>query len=699
MIDELKEDQPQDWPMFRLLSPHLQALISDSGTRIDDHHLETLARAAGRAAAADGQMQSANLGIDLLTPALDLVEHRPLNKSPAVLVAWQQLAVLKADLGLFKDAEEIYRGILDVQTQDWPTDDPAVLATRHNRAGSIGAQPGRQAEAERELRQVLQDERRVLGADHPNTLATRCQLAVLWCRQERWDEAERELRALLVDQQRLLGSNSRHALSTRHNLAQIAWQRGRDKEADDAVSELLAEETSLLGPDHHITVTTGHRDGTFLNISLLSTPDLREELAADLVDKALEHSKANRAAEVAKAYQKLLDRFGRDPSPGLQRLTAAAAFRYAITLRELGRLDEALATADGAVAAYRQLTRSSPDDFADAEAAAEQLAAAIQLQLGLDLFQTAVTHRKADRPGRAAEAYQELLGRVGRDRSPDMQRLTADARFNQAIILADLGRLDEALPPADSAVAAYHQLARTCPDEFADAATAAARLATEIRLKLAQSLHSQAADLHASRHHEDAMTAAEAAEAAYRTHDSTPSGCQDGLAAVHQLLLRIKLGLASELLDRARGYDDEQLDQARTAYSELVERFSVETDPRLREITAIALFDLGGVLYQLNQNATSLEKYQQFIDDHAGSPARELQLLTAEARINRVMILDWMGQIGETEAAAADRQAEAEAVAAETAFRKLAREGSKDAEAGLDKTLRFLEGLKSKRDH
>jgi hypothetical protein len=47
-IDALDPRQPTDWPRYRLLTPHVQALLAFTADYIDDDYLVTLAGAANR---------------------------------------------------------------------------------------------------------------------------------------------------------------------------------------------------------------------------------------------------------------------------------------------------------------------------------------------------------------------------------------------------------------------------------------------------------------------------------------------------------------------------------------------------------------------------------------------------------------------------------------------------------------------------
>ena len=83
----------------------------------------------------------------------------------------------------------------------------------------------RAAEAEQLTRDVLADRRRVLGDDHPDTLASRAVLAWLAARQGRHAEAEELYRQLLADRTRVLGASHPDTEAIRTELAQLATRR------------------------------------------------------------------------------------------------------------------------------------------------------------------------------------------------------------------------------------------------------------------------------------------------------------------------------------------------------------------------------------------------------------------------------------------------------------------------------------------
>ncbi|MEU1456937.1 tetratricopeptide repeat protein, partial [Streptomyces avermitilis] len=60
---------------------------------------------------------------------------------------------------------------------------------------------------------------------------------------------------VVADRERLLGADHPDTLTARGNLAAIYWQAGRTGEAIDLVEQVVADRERLLGADHPDTLT------------------------------------------------------------------------------------------------------------------------------------------------------------------------------------------------------------------------------------------------------------------------------------------------------------------------------------------------------------------------------------------------------------------------------------------------------------
>jgi tetratricopeptide (TPR) repeat protein len=93
------------------------------------------------------------------------------------------------------------------------------------------ADQGRFAEAEKTQREMLEIERRVLGPEHPETLASTGNLANYLANQAKFGEAEKIYRETYASQQRILPDHL-ETLRTLGNLANLLADRGEYAEAE-----------------------------------------------------------------------------------------------------------------------------------------------------------------------------------------------------------------------------------------------------------------------------------------------------------------------------------------------------------------------------------------------------------------------------------------------------------------------------------
>jgi tetratricopeptide (TPR) repeat protein len=132
-------------------------------------------------------------------------------------------------------------------------DHPDTLASRNNLAGAYES-AGRLEEAIGLYEQTLTDQQRVLGADHPQTLASRNYLAGAYKSAGRLEEAIGLLEPTLADTERVLGPDHPQTLTSRNNLADAYESAGRLEEAIGLYEQTLTDRQRVLGPDHPDTL-------------------------------------------------------------------------------------------------------------------------------------------------------------------------------------------------------------------------------------------------------------------------------------------------------------------------------------------------------------------------------------------------------------------------------------------------------------
>jgi tetratricopeptide (TPR) repeat protein len=90
----------------------------------------------------------------------------------------------------------------------------------------------------------------ILGAEHPDTLRTRHELAWVAASQGRWAEAEAAYRGVLDARRHVLGKEHHHTLTTRYQLAWTLAAQGRRSTAIKEYEKVLDARRRVLGETH-----------------------------------------------------------------------------------------------------------------------------------------------------------------------------------------------------------------------------------------------------------------------------------------------------------------------------------------------------------------------------------------------------------------------------------------------------------------
>lgn len=258
--------------------------------------------------------------------------------------------------GQFVTAEAEYRFLLDVQSRLLGDDHPLTLATHHS-IGGVLHDRGRLAEAEAVWRGVLEQRQRVLGESHADTLFTRHGLALVLHDRGLLREAEAEWRAVLALRIDVLGERHPHTLATRHSLAVVLHRRLLHDEAEAEYRRVLEIQREVVGDRNPDTLATRHRIALVLHdrgefelaeAEFRSVLDLRRQVLGEDHWHTLATSHHFATAlhdrgefpQAEAEFRSVLERRGRvlgEDHPH----TLDTRFGYAATLQSLGRLAEA----------------------------------------------------------------------------------------------------------------------------------------------------------------------------------------------------------------------------------------------------------------------------------------------------------------------------------------------------------------------
>ncbi|OCC11051.1 serine/threonine-protein kinase [Streptomyces sp. PTY087I2] len=295
----------------------------------------------------------------------------------------------------------------------------ARLEGRHSAGIDLG-RLGRWEEAGEVHRQVAEQRDRVLGPDHPDTLASHYEIGLTLSRTGRAEEALRAFTRVAEGRERTLGPDHPQTLAARQGTAHALGRLGRHAEAHQVYGTVLAVRERVMGPDHPDTLRCRHN--LAFNLCRLGRPE----------------ESCRIAREVADARARVL---GPDHPD-----TLVTRYEVAYTLGRLGRWAEALATYQEVARARADvLGADHPDTFAARYEAGISLGRLGRDEEALELYRSLV----ADRTRTAGAADPETLR----------------ARHGLGVNLGRLGRWDEALAEAREVCALReHALGPDHPD-------------------------------------------------------------------------------------------------------------------------------------------------------------------------------------------------------------------------------------------
>ena len=188
-----------------------------------------------------------------------------LQDQPAVQARLQAtIGLVETELGLYKDAQPLLETALQTRRRVVGQDHPDTLASANALANLYWFQ-GKYPEAEPLYRDIVERRTRVLGADHPDTLRANYDLASLYVMQKRWEEFDRLSRDTLARQRRVLGDNHPDTLNSLGNMESSYFAQGRYEEALPVAVEVLESKRRDLGEDHPRTLTGLHNLAAIYN--------------------------------------------------------------------------------------------------------------------------------------------------------------------------------------------------------------------------------------------------------------------------------------------------------------------------------------------------------------------------------------------------------------------------------------------------
>lgn len=187
--------------------------------------------------------------------ALAFARYAKLSLGPEL----NNLAVLYKYTGRFKEAERLYWDALEETSGD----DLSAASVYHN-LGGLHHASGDFAEAEPSARRACEIRERLLGPDHPDTLADWCALAGVLDGLGRYAESEPIYRRALNEYVAAFGPLHVEVAVNLNNLAGVRWALGDAVEAESLYLRALSIKRALLGDSHPDTALTLHNYASML---------------------------------------------------------------------------------------------------------------------------------------------------------------------------------------------------------------------------------------------------------------------------------------------------------------------------------------------------------------------------------------------------------------------------------------------------
>ncbi|KAJ7713476.1 hypothetical protein B0H16DRAFT_1702432 [Mycena metata] len=189
---------------------------------------------------------------DMQLTSLLLYPHVELVIQMNTKVAWVfklLYAMIFWEGGRYKQAEKLDEEVLEEQKQLLGENHPDTLHTMGNLAVSY-SHLGEHQKAKELKVIVLEKRKQVLGENHPETLHTMGSLAVSYSNLGEHQEAKKLQNIVLEKRKQVLGENHLHTLLTMGNLASSYSDLGEHQEAKNLQGVVLEKQKQLLGDNH-----------------------------------------------------------------------------------------------------------------------------------------------------------------------------------------------------------------------------------------------------------------------------------------------------------------------------------------------------------------------------------------------------------------------------------------------------------------
>jgi serine/threonine protein kinase/lipopolysaccharide biosynthesis regulator YciM len=158
-------------------------------------------------------------------------------------------------LGRYPESQRHLDRAVQLHTEQLGADHPDTLQSKNNLA-DLYLRQGKYGPAEPLLKEVLDGFTARRGAGHPDTLESKNNLAALYYAQGKYDRAEALFQEVIDTRTARLGADHPDTLVSKNNLAVLYKVQGQYDRAEPLYQEVLAAHTAQLGADHPDTLVS-----------------------------------------------------------------------------------------------------------------------------------------------------------------------------------------------------------------------------------------------------------------------------------------------------------------------------------------------------------------------------------------------------------------------------------------------------------
>jgi tetratricopeptide (TPR) repeat protein/predicted Ser/Thr protein kinase len=266
------------------------------------------------------------------------------------------------DLGLYPEAAKQLEAALDLRRRVLGPEHPDTLLSMHQLA-MVYVNEGKFPQAEALLSETVQIRRAVSGPEHIDTIRAMNNLAVVYDGEGKYAQAEALFSQVMETVRRMLGPDDRKTLISMNNLAIVYAEEGKYAQAEAQDSQALEAQRRVLGPEHPNTLNSMN------GLANIYAEEGKYQQAEALFSQLMENSRRAMGPEHPDTLGRLVDlaslyqREGKYDLAGKYAAQALAGLQHA-----LGAQDPATMISEAALA----LAYVSQGKFAEAEPVARE---------------------------------------------------------------------------------------------------------------------------------------------------------------------------------------------------------------------------------------------------------------------------------------------------------------------------------------